>query len=150
MKELMKFIKFMLIGVLNTFVDNGIFYLFISQSSMDKSIAKAISYLLAMVNSYVWNKYWTFREKSDHHAGQIVKFILVNLVSLGVNIWILNLSGEWMVGIAKKGGASFSMNQDIRATGLLAASLLLATPLSLLVNFLGNRLLVFKEKRNEN
>ncbi len=150
MKEFIKFIKFMLIGVLNTFVDNGIFYLFISQSSMDKSIAKAISYLLAMVNSYVWNKYWTFGEKSGHHAGQIVKFILVNLVSLGVNIWILNLSGEWMVGIAENVGASFSMNQDMRAIGLLAASLLLATPLSLLVNFLGNRLLVFKEKRNEN
>lgn len=66
--------KFGLIGVANTVVDLGIYNLFIYLSDVSSGylivVFKSFSVLAAIVNSYVWNKFWSFEKKEVHNVGE--------------------------------------------------------------------------------
>jgi putative flippase GtrA len=45
--------------------------------------ANTVAASLAIVNSYLWNKYWTFSDNTRQHIRQLSLFVLINL------IWVL-------------------------------------------------------------
>lgn len=53
--------KFGLVGVLNTLVGYGAFFILLSYTNY--LISLVISHILGVTHSYIWNKYWIF--KSD-------------------------------------------------------------------------------------
>jgi len=61
--------KFGLTGALNTFVDLGILSILMSVSGIASGVAyslfKAIGFIGATTNSYLWNKHWTFKKKQS-------------------------------------------------------------------------------------
>lgn len=123
-KELIKFIKFNAVGLLNTVID-FVVYTLLTAVGMNFAAAQVISYGCGMLNSYICNSRWTFKEKKDS-AGRVFGFVLVNLAALGVSIGMLALCKNlWGL------------------EGALAK--LIATPFSLVINFVGNRLFVFKK-----
>lgn len=143
-KSFLQLIKFGLIGVSNTLIDFmiasalnalfGIYYL-----------AKIVGYACGIANSYFWNSRWTFREERRRDAREIVSFIAVNLVTLGLSLllqWIfrdkLQLGAWWM--------RTLGENFLTRLLNGERFCLLLATGIALIVNFLGNKLLVFRKK----
>lgn len=76
--------KFALVGLLNTTIDFGIYFpltRFIPFMGDHPSIAKGISFSIAVVNSYILNRQWTFKSKINPWI-TIGPFILVNLVGL--------------------------------------------------------------------
>jgi len=75
-------IKFMGIGLLNTFVDGGILYSLVTFADMDKIIARIISSTIALVSSYILNRIWTFKSKSHAVVGQFVSFAVINGLGL--------------------------------------------------------------------
>lgn len=118
-----EFIKFALVGLLNTAVDVVIFFL-LTWVSTPYLAAQVISYSCGAANSYLLNKFWTFRSSGLSYA-EIVRFTTVNLISLGISVAVLSLLYD--------------------RTGLgLAASKGGATACALAANFLGNKLWVFK------
>ena len=145
-KSVLQFIKFALIGVSNTLVDygvtfalNAIFGIFF--------LARIIGYICGVANSYFWNSRWTFREERRRDAREIVSFLIVNLVTLGVSLLlqglfrdVLNL-GDWWVGFAGENWLTKLLNAD-------RFCMLLAFPFTLIVNFVGNKLFVFKRRRD--
>lgn len=122
-----QFIKFAAVGVLNTGIDVALFFL-LNRFGVPYVAAQAISYSCGTCNSYLLNKFWTFRS-SERSYGEILRFIVVNLVSLGISIAVLALLHDTMaVGLAAaKGGA---------------------TVCALAANFLGNKLWVFNKGKN--
>ncbi len=143
-KSFLQLIKFGLIGVSNTLID------FLIASALNALfgiyyLAKIVGYACGIANSYFWNSRWTFREERRRDVREIVSFIAVNLVTLGLSLllqWIfrdkLQLGAWWMRTL----GENF-------LTKLLNGErfcLLLATGIALIVNFLGNKLLVFRKK----
>ena len=90
-KNLIQIIKFGSIGIMNTAIDYLLFALFFSLCNIDKSIAQVLSTAIAMTNSYILNRYFTFSKKGSVKINEIWKFIIVNLVSMGVTIILLNL-----------------------------------------------------------
>ncbi|MCX6812597.1 MAG: GtrA family protein [Candidatus Berkelbacteria bacterium] len=108
-KTIWQFIKFAVVGVSNTLVDWAIFYLLIATVlPNEKLTAKAISFIVAAVNSFVWNSVWTFRKEflagiSDKTlrfyriTNYFIRFFVVSLVGFVINYftfsWALNKLG---------------------------------------------------------
>lgn len=121
-----KFIKFNIVGVMNTALDLGIFAL-LTWAGLGEGLAKTVSYSCGVLNSYFWNSRWTFKQEHKKSAREFLLFVLVNLVSYAVARIVLQGSLTWL----------HIENANIRN--------LIATPVSVIVNFIGNRLFVFKK-----
>jgi len=119
-------LKFGLVGVLNTAVDFGVFTLLTMLFSMDSIISHIISYTCGMINSYFLNKYWTFRIQGIGKKAEFIKFIFVNLLSLGMSSLVLN-----------------SLMTQAGLTMYLAK--IGAILCSMAVNFAGSKLVVFRD-----
>ena len=118
-----EFMKFALVGLLNTAVDVVIFFL-LTWVNTPYVAAQVVSYSCGAANSYLLNKFWTFRSSGLSYA-EVVRFTVVNLVSLAISIVALTLLHE--------------------TAGLdLAVSKAGATVCALAANFLGNKLWVFR------
>lgn len=125
-----KFVKFNIVGVMNTALDLGIFAL-LTWAGVGEGLAKTVSYSCGVLNSYFWNSRWTFKQEHKKSAREFLLFVLVNLVSYAVARIVLQGSLTWL----------HIENANIRN--------LIATPVSVIVNFIGNRLFVFKKSSGE-
>ncbi len=119
-------LRFSLVGVVNTLLDFLIFnglalHPFFAVNYVP---AQCISYSCGVVCSLVLNKRFTFRQRAAMTALQILLFLLVNLAALAVSSGALYLYQLWNLPPA------------------LAKAL--SIPFSLGVNFVGNKLFVFK------
>ncbi len=143
--------KFGVIGLLNTLVDLGlltlitfIFRQYLEISSSDLvipgfiltfySLFKAFSFLVANVNSYFWNKHWTFEAgNSQKKSAEFIQFFVVSLIGLTVNVLVASLFVKL---------APFGLNSDqMGLLGGVAGSLA-----GLAWNFIGYKFLVFKKQ----
>ena len=149
--------KFILVGGLNTLVDWGIlsFLIFTFKRSginSDKTLfevfsiaiilytlLKAISFIIATANSYLWNKFWTFKRKTTEKMGkEFMQFIVVSIIGFLVNVGIASFIFKFVPSL---GG----LNSD--QWGLVAAAI--ATVISMIWNFIGYKFIVFDKKDGE-
>ncbi|GHU71545.1 hypothetical protein AGMMS49992_05750 [Clostridia bacterium] len=119
-------IRFGLIGVLNTALSYGIYTLGV-RLAVYAPLAWVIGYVLGMALSLTLNTRWTFRQREQLRGSQVVRFLVVNLVSLGVSTGIVALLTEHYM-------------WDKQWAGVAAA------PVSMLINYIGNRLFVYKSR----
>lgn len=143
-KTIRQMVKFAIVGVLNTLVDFAVF------QSLNLTLgwvyaAQVAGYTFGVINSYLWNSNWTFREHRTRSLREMAMFLLVNLASLGVSlgmIWLLRevigLSNEWVALWMPKALAGFIKGDTVCK--------LIATVFAIAVNYLGNRLFVFRKK----
>jgi putative flippase GtrA len=125
-----QFVRFVVVGVANTFVDLAAFYLLSLIPGMPEIAAKAVSYFLGICNSFVWNKYWTFSAaRSSRGKREFVFFFLVNLPPLVVNVVVFTLLGLWV------GEGAFL----VRMSKAFASAVV-----TVAWNFIGSRYLAFR------
>lgn len=152
-KILWQLAKFVIIGVLNTVVDLGFlsFVTFLLKNSFNinsqdtfltlgaltltfYSIYKGTSFIVANVNSYFWNKYWTFEGHSEKSSSEIIQFFVVSLIGFAINI----ATASYVFGSIQPIGG---LNSD--QWGLIGAAI--GSIAGLLWNFIGYKLWVFKK-----
>ncbi|MBX9138118.1 GtrA family protein [Clostridium sp. K12(2020)] len=121
-----KFIKFGLVGVLNTLI-NWIIFAVLNFVGVYYIIANVIAYVIATINSYIWNSRWVFKYKGEDKKETTTKFILLNLAGLALNTMILYLLVD-LIGLNK----------------LIA--LVITTVIVMVINYIVNKIWVFKEK----
>lgn len=119
-----QFVKFNLVGIINTAVDFVIFTL-LTFSGLHHLISQIISYSCGMVNSYLLNKSWTFKHKKKSSGREAVKFIVVNIIALSIALLFLYIF------------------RDLMGMHVLLSKVF-ATGFSVVVNFVGNKFWVFK------
>ena len=143
-ESLGQFLKFALVGVLNTLVDFLVFQL-LNLTLGWTYLAQVIGYSAGVLNSYFWNSRWTFRKEHQRSAREAAAFVVVNLVSLGVSLGVLWLcrnpfgnTDAWVAGWIPAWLGGFVKGDTIAK--------LIATPCAILVNFIGNKLFVFRAK----
>jgi len=105
-ESLLQFVKFALVGVTNTAVDWVVFFLLKAtlidpDVQMEKNIGKAVSFFVAMLNSYLWNTIWTFKKEYQNVTSGVdakkqkgavfLKFALASIVGWGINVFFYNL-----------------------------------------------------------
>lgn len=91
-------IKFSLVGVLNTVIGYGVF--FISSLYINYLLALIFSHIVGVIHSFIWNKYWVFRS-SKNKIREFLKFysvygvmLLINIAMLYYFVSILNISPQ--------------------------------------------------------
>jgi putative flippase GtrA len=123
---IIQLLKYALVGVVNTLIDASAYFgltRWLGLASLPV-LTKGITYTLGMVNSFYWNRTWTFRSRSNlWRAG--VLFILTHVFALGINA-----------------GAMALMYNFLHCTELLALGV--ATAASFGWSFILNRWLVFR------
>lgn len=79
-------IRFALVGVLNTSIDFALFAVLFYGAEWPLLAANAAAYSVAVVNSYLLNKYWTFGDPSRGRAAMLrgMLFVALNLVGLAL------------------------------------------------------------------
>ncbi len=91
-----RFLSYGLVGLSGVFVDMSIFYL-LGVMGWGLTSSKIISSEVAVLNNFLWNDIWTFRDISSLQTGwgrlvkRFVKFNLICLVGIGLNLIILNI-----------------------------------------------------------
>lgn len=75
-----EFIKFSIIGSMNTSIDYLIFLILVYYFNFDLVVSNVISYSIAVINSYFFNIFWTFKTKNSFK--NFYKFIIVNTLGL--------------------------------------------------------------------
>ena len=143
--------KFGVIGVGNVLVDLGVLSLItIIFSSYFKieakdamigavtfySLFKSISFIVANINSYFWNKYWTFDQGAKKQTkSEFVQFFAVSVIGFLINVFVASVVFKMILGslIGLSGG-------QLGLIGAAAGSIV-----GLAWNFVGYKLWVFKK-----
>jgi len=119
--------KFMTVGVLNTTIDAAAYFTLTRWLGLGSMLvlAKGIAYVIGMLNSFFWNRTWTFGDKGNiwRAAGL---FTLTHIAALAIN------AGTMAFALDKLG------LPEVVALGV-------ATGASFIWNFVLNKLVVFKQ-----
>lgn len=79
-------LKFSIVGIINTIVSWVAFFSLYYLFKIDFKIANIISYILGVINSFILNKFWTFKSKK-YKLSEIFLFFLVFFVSFGIQYY---------------------------------------------------------------
>jgi len=91
-KELTRFLKFAVVGVIGAVVDFGILYLMHRVVGMHIVPANTISFSCAVISNFTWNRYWTYPDsRSKPLSAQLGQFFIVNVLGWAINTGILTL-----------------------------------------------------------
>ncbi len=136
--------RFIVIGILNTLVDfavlNLLLYIFSFVGLKFYPIFKSISFILAVMNSYYFNKYWVFLSHSKPTFHESSKFFIVNITGLFLNLGASSL------------GILFTLSLFPDISRLLVANIgaFCGTATVAVMNFLSYKHLVFRKIGNSN
>ncbi len=82
-------IKFALVGITGMGLDFGTTWLLKEKVKINKFVANACGFSIAVVNNFMLNKYWTFDNQNPIATEQFVKFLVISIVGLGINSLLL-------------------------------------------------------------
>ena len=138
---LLQFTKFLYVGILNTFVDLAILNALIGfsgiSSGFEFSLFKGLSFIAAVINSYMWNKFWTFRKynkDSGRQGKEFLQFLAVSAIGFFLNVASASI-------VVNSIGPQFNISQNTWAT----VGALVGTGIVFTWNFLGYKLIVFRK-----
>lgn len=156
-KNLLQFIKFGLVGASNTLVDmlvqialGFVILKFVEESWGVTYVVKGVGYACGILNSYILNTRWTFKKEHTKSRKEKLGFVFVNLIVLALSLLLTKLLfanvfklDAWWDGLALPEW----MHKLV--TGQRFCSLL-ATVICIPVNFILNKLFVFKGDGEKN
>lgn len=127
LKLFQQFIKFGLVGVSNTIISLGFYYLLVF-FNFHPVIANAVGFLASVINSYFWNSKFVFKEKTEKNNK---KAFLKVFVSYGLSFLLSTVLIEVFVDV-------------LHISKYVAPILRLVFTIPL--NFFMNKIWAFKEK----
>ena len=120
-------LRFLLVGVVNTFVGLGIIYAAMYFFGMGVVFANAIGYFIGILVSFSLNKTWTFGSR-DRVASSFLRYLLVLAIAYAVNLaTVLFMQSRFDLN-----------NYFAQATGIVPYAL---------IGFLGSRYFAFRTQR---
>lgn len=104
-REMVRFVKFSVVGAIGFVIDFGAFNILnalgwlqrieislplVRQPLTGVGVANMISFTLAVISNFLWNRYWTYPDsRSKPIVGQFVSFYAINVVGLVIRTPIL-------------------------------------------------------------
>jgi dolichol-phosphate mannosyltransferase len=91
-----QFIKFCIVGSTGALIHLGLLYSLTEFFHIWYMVSAAVGFMVAVANNFVWNKYWTFNDKTPEIPRQFVSYTVVNSISLGINLSVLYILTEYI------------------------------------------------------
>lgn len=136
--------KFVLVGGFNFLLDMAILNILVFGTGIAsgpmQSVFKMASFFIAVINSFLLNKYWTFKKtedsKSVNGAGkEFLQFIIVSLIGLVINVAVDYVAVNLITPFAGMPDKTWAQMGAVFAAAA-----------GMFWNFLGYKFIVFKEK----
>jgi putative flippase GtrA len=154
-KEFKRFAKFLVVGTTGFIVDFGVFNLLLKALNFPPVLAQAVSFTLAAINNFLWNRYWTYPDsRSKPILQQFGMFFVLSVIGLLIRTPIFALFSGPMVALVESmrygvfaGLITFittTLNISIEQLGLNAA-LAIAVLVVLFWNFFSNRFITYSD-----
>lgn len=132
--------KFALVGFSNAAIDFAVINLLMWQTEINKGLMiilfNTIAFCVAVVNSYLWNKLWTFQSEdkteSKNVQSEFIQFIVIALVGVAINNSIVY-------------GVSTFVSSTLAPQLWVNVAKVFATFASMTWDFLGYKFIVFKK-----
>ena len=136
-KEAKRFVKFAIVGTIGFVIDTGALYLLVFllhlNGENERLLAKAISFTLAVISNFTWNRRWTYPESRSKPIGkQMAQFFAMNLLGLGINLIVFKIADSLLVPLV-----------DLRLA--LAGAQVAAVTVAMFWNFGANRLVTYSD-----
>jgi len=146
-KIVSQFLKFAVIGVLNTGVDLCLLNIMVFFSGYNDGIGytiqKTASALCAVIVSYLLNKNWAFDDKNSKNSiKKFSAFFMVSLTGMIINVVIASGVVIFLKPLVE---SSFSKQTFLNDTVWVNLGALAGTAVSMMFNFIGYKLHVFKK-----
>ncbi|KJU83380.1 glycosyl transferase family 2 [Candidatus Magnetobacterium bavaricum] len=135
---IVQFLRFAIIGVLNTLVDLVVLNIETLLTGVRQgapfALQKGVSFMVAVLFSYHFNKRWTFGDRSTGEGRKkFLQFIVVSAIGMGLNVTVATIVITVGVGYT-----------SIHPQVMVNVGALCGTASGLLWNFTGYKLWVFK------
>ena len=89
-------IKFAIVGAIGTVINLSILFILTEFFNLYYLISEIIAFLVSVLNNYILNKLWTFKEKiQEKLVRKYFKFSLICVISLVLNISVLFILVEY-------------------------------------------------------
>ena len=126
------FWKFILVGVVNTLVGTGVMFVMYNVFHCSYWISSASNYVVGSIVSYILNKFFTFKD-NNKDPRTLVRFV--------INIALCYFIAY---GVAQPIVRAIFVNADVTVRDNL--SMLVGMGLFVMLNYLGQRFMVFRQK----
>jgi len=88
-KTLVQFLKFGIVGISNTLLTAATIWLLLRVFHSSNYLANIVGYVVGLVNSFIWNRRWTFENHAQIGA-TIFKFIVTFAISYLLQLGFLS------------------------------------------------------------
>ncbi len=140
-----QFVKFALIGVLNTGVDLVILNIETIFTNIKQgfgyAIQQGIAFVVAVTVSYFLNKYWAFQDKSKTQEGRkFSQFLIISIIGGLINVTVATLAVTYL-----QNPVNHLFHLSLSAQIWVSLGALCGTAIGLIWNFIGYKFIVFKK-----
>jgi putative flippase GtrA len=123
----LQLVRFGIVGGVGFIVNLAVYALFVHALGVDYRAASVAAWLVAVLNNFVLNRYWTFDAAGGRARFQAIRFFVVSLVAEGFSLLLLTA-------LVEGGGVAKVPAQAV------------AVAASMPLNFLGNKLWSFRAR----
>lgn len=128
-------LKFLLVGVINTLVGNGVMFLLYNLCGVGYALSTAANYIVGSVVSYFLNKYYTFKQ-TKKSGKEVLRFIITIIVCYAI-----------AYGAAKP--LAYIIFSGFSETLKDNLAMLAGSGMFIVLNYFGQRFFAFKNKEGD-
>lgn len=128
-------LKFLLVGVINTLVGNGVMFLLYNLCGVGYTVSTVANYVVGSIVSYFLNKYFTFKQ-TKKSGKEVLKFILTIAVCYVIAYGLAKPAAYWMFS-----GFSKTVKDNL--------AMLAGSGMFIVLNYFGQRFFAFKNKEGD-
>lgn len=136
-KTLIQFIKYGLVGCINTAITLGVIFLCKSLLGINEYVANILGYTAGLINSFIWNKTWVFKSKKGYRR-EAVKFGIGFGLCYGIQLLVV-----FLLNSSALGDMQWNILGVFTLSGYGVATLI-GNVVYTLANFIYNRMVTFK------
>jgi len=142
-QERIRFLKFSFVGVTGAIVDFGILNLTRLVFNVPLVWAQAISFVSAVINNFLWNRYWTYPEsRTTSVTKQLIQFFIINVIGIGIRTPLVTWFDHLILKMLEGSNLALPVDNFIVSQNL---ALLGSIFIVLLWNFFANRYWTYRD-----